>query len=74
MITESLHQITVGKLVVNIVRKDIKNLHLGVYPPYGRLRRACFIFNVFPMVVIERYVLGVCNTIIIDKHNIYLKK
>ena len=40
MITESLHQITVGKLVVNIVRKDIKNLHLGVYPPDGRLRVA----------------------------------
>jgi predicted metal-dependent hydrolase len=40
MITESSHQITVGTLVVNIVRKDIKNLHLGVYPPDGRLRVA----------------------------------
>jgi predicted metal-dependent hydrolase len=34
------HQITVNDLVVDVVRKDIKNLHLGVYPPAGRIRVA----------------------------------
>src|SRR5947209_19028613 len=34
------HQITVNGLVVDVVRKDIKNLHLGVYPPTGRVRVA----------------------------------
>ena len=34
------HQITVNDLVVDVVRKDIKNLHLGVYPPAGRVRVA----------------------------------
>ena len=34
------HQITVHGLVVDVVRKDIKNLHLGVYPPVGRIRVA----------------------------------
>lgn len=33
-------QITVGGLRVDVVRKAIKNLHLGVYPPYGRVRVA----------------------------------
>jgi predicted metal-dependent hydrolase len=33
-------QITVGGLRVSIVRKAIKNLHLGVYPPHGRVRVA----------------------------------
>lgn len=33
-----MHQITVGDLVVDVVRKDIKNLHLSVYPPDGRVR------------------------------------
>jgi predicted metal-dependent hydrolase len=33
-------QITVGGLRVDIVRKPIKNLHLGVYPPHGRVRVA----------------------------------
>ena len=33
-------QITVGGLTVQIVRKQIKNLHLGVYPPNGRVRVA----------------------------------
>ena len=39
MNTES-HQIVVNELVVDVVRKDIKNLHLGVYPPLGRVRVA----------------------------------
>src|SRR5579859_1400946 len=34
------YQITVNGLVVDVVRKDIKNLHLGVYPPAGRVRVA----------------------------------
>ncbi len=34
------HQITVHGLVVDVVRKNIKNLHLAVYPPSGRIRVA----------------------------------
>src|SRR5207237_5757655 len=33
-------QIQVGGLNVDVVRKGIKNLHLGVYPPAGRVRVA----------------------------------
>lgn len=33
-------QITVGGMPVQVVRKGIKNLHLGVYPPLGRVRVA----------------------------------
>jgi predicted metal-dependent hydrolase len=33
-------QITVKGLSVQVVRKAIKNLHLGVYPPNGRVRMA----------------------------------
>ncbi|MEI8372732.1 MAG: YgjP-like metallopeptidase domain-containing protein [Planctomycetota bacterium] len=32
--------ITVSGLQVEVVRKAIKNLHLGVYPPHGRVRVA----------------------------------
>jgi predicted metal-dependent hydrolase len=39
MNTES-HHLTVNGLPVSIVRKDIKNLHLGVYSPHGRVRVA----------------------------------
>ena len=35
-----MHQIVVNGLVVDVVRKDIKNLHLAVYPPNGRIRVA----------------------------------
>jgi predicted metal-dependent hydrolase len=31
---------TVSGVKVQVVRKDIKNLHLGVYPPHGRVRVA----------------------------------
>ncbi len=31
---------TVNGISVDVVRKDIKNLHLGVYPPIGRVRVA----------------------------------
>jgi predicted metal-dependent hydrolase len=34
------HHITVSGLTVEVVRKAIKNLHLGVYPPHGRVRVA----------------------------------
>jgi len=34
------HQIKVSGLTVDVVRKDIKNLHLAVYPPIGRVRVA----------------------------------
>jgi predicted metal-dependent hydrolase len=34
------HCIEVSGLQVEVVRKAIKNLHLGVYPPAGRIRVA----------------------------------
>lgn len=33
-------RISVSGIAVEVVRKDIKNLHLGVYPPSGRVRVA----------------------------------
>src|ERR1035437_776392 len=33
-------QITVSGMRVQVFRKGIKNLHLGVYPPHGRVRVA----------------------------------
>jgi predicted metal-dependent hydrolase len=39
MTTEVRH-LTVSGIRVEVVRKDIKNLHLGVYPPHGRVRVA----------------------------------
>ena len=38
--TTKTRQITISGLPVHIVRKPIKNLHLGVYPPKGRVRVA----------------------------------
>src|SRR5665811_251985 len=38
--TIEAHHITVSGIAVDVVRKDIKNLHLGVYPPHGRVRVA----------------------------------
>jgi len=35
-----IHHLTVSSIKVEVVRKDIKNLHLGVYPPHGRVRVA----------------------------------
>ena len=34
------HHISVSGLDVEVIRKDIKNLHIGVYPPDGRVRVA----------------------------------
>ena len=39
MTTES-HELVISGLRVSVVRKGIKNLHLGVYPPDGRVRVA----------------------------------
>jgi hypothetical protein len=39
MTTDACH-IEVSGLQVELVRKDIRNLHLGVYPPLGRVRVA----------------------------------
>ena len=38
--TTSQRRLTVSGIAVEVVRKDIKNLHLGVYPPAGRVRVA----------------------------------
>ncbi|NUO83791.1 metal-dependent hydrolase, partial [candidate division KSB1 bacterium] len=35
-----MHQINVNGFEVEVVRKDIKHLHLAVYPPHGRIRVA----------------------------------
>jgi predicted metal-dependent hydrolase len=35
-----MHQIVVSDIVIDVVRKDIKNLHLAVYPPHGRVKIA----------------------------------
>ncbi len=35
-----MHQIEVDGFTVDVVRKDIKHLHLAVYPPNGRIRVA----------------------------------
>jgi predicted metal-dependent hydrolase len=39
-VTTERHQIEVTGIPVEVVRKDIKNLHLAVYPPRGRVRVA----------------------------------
>jgi predicted metal-dependent hydrolase len=36
----TVKRISVSGIAVEVVRKDIKNLHLGVYPPMGRVRVA----------------------------------
>jgi predicted metal-dependent hydrolase len=35
-----MRQITVSNITIDVVRKDINNLHLAVYPPTGRVRIA----------------------------------
>jgi hypothetical protein len=35
-----MEQITISNITIDIVRKDIKNIHLAVYPPTGRVRIA----------------------------------
>lgn len=33
-----MHQITVNDIVIDVIKKDIKNMHLSVHPPTGRVR------------------------------------
>jgi predicted metal-dependent hydrolase len=33
-------QLTIGNITIDVIRKDIKNIHLAVYPPTGRVRIA----------------------------------
>lgn len=33
-------KISIGNLEIDVIRKDIKNMHLAVYPPNGRIRLA----------------------------------
>ncbi|KAA3651998.1 MAG: M48 family peptidase [Bacteroidetes bacterium] len=35
-----MEQISIANLEIDVVRKDIKNMHLAVYPPVGRIRLA----------------------------------
>lgn len=35
-----MHQIEVSNIKIDVIRKDIKNMHLAVYPPNGRIRIA----------------------------------
>ena len=35
-----MHQIEIGEFTIDVVRKSIKNMHLSVYPPTGRVRIA----------------------------------
>jgi predicted metal-dependent hydrolase len=38
MATQSINTIDIGDIAVNVVRKNIKNVHLSVYPPNGNVR------------------------------------
>lgn len=42
-----MEQISISNIKIDVVRKDIKNMHLGVYPPSGRVRIAA------PLIVSE---------------------
>lgn len=35
-----MEQISISNITIDVVRKDIKNIHLAVYPPTGRIRLA----------------------------------
>jgi len=35
-----MEQITISNITIDVIRKDIKNIHLAVYPPTGRVRIA----------------------------------
>ena len=51
------HYIEVAGIPIEVVRKDIKNLHVGVYPPIGRVRVAAplrFDDDALRMAVISR--------------------
>ena len=33
-------QITLGEIIIDVIKKDIKNIHLSVHPPTGKVRIA----------------------------------
>ena len=33
-----MYQIKISSIIINVIRKDIKNMYLAVYPPAGRVR------------------------------------
>ena len=35
-----MYKIEIGDIEIDVIRKDIENLHLAVYPPHGRVRIA----------------------------------
>ena len=35
-----MKQITISNIKIDVIRKDIINIHLAVYPPTGRIRLA----------------------------------
>lgn len=35
-----MEQITISNITIDVIRKEIKNIHLAVYPPTGRVRLA----------------------------------
>jgi predicted metal-dependent hydrolase len=38
MKTQTISTIDIGEIAINVVRKNIKNVHLSVYPPMGSVR------------------------------------
>ena len=38
MKTQTINTIDIGEIAVNVIRKNIKNVHLSVYPPHGNVR------------------------------------
>lgn len=38
MTTQTINTIDIGNIAINVVRKNIKNVHLSVYPPLGNVR------------------------------------
>ena len=57
MITKE-EKLVVSGLEVQAVHKDIKNIHVGVYPPYGRVRIAVPLYTTdekIKLVIISKY-------------------
>jgi predicted metal-dependent hydrolase len=38
MATQTINTIDIGNIAINVVQKNIKNIHLSVYPPLGNVR------------------------------------
>ncbi len=54
---QTKHQITVNGLIVDVVCKNIRNLHSGIYPPSGLIK------VVVPLCVDEEYASLVASRI-----------